>query len=197
MENHTFDPKGDIALIMRKRSYTSPEIETEGGPYQEVNDGNFCMLVSSKHLFLASSFFEEMLQAHFKEGQTLRSDGFLELPLPDDDPIAFCILLDIIHGHTRKVPRTVDMNMLADIAILVDKYQLQEVVEVFSDGWIKSLEPQVPTKSSEDLIVWLCISWVFGCADQFKKMTQILERESDSTVNAEGLPIPPGILGMC
>jgi hypothetical protein len=85
----------------------------------------------------------------------------LELPLPNDDPDAISILLDVIHGHT-KVPRKVDFELLIHISILVDKYQLQEVVEVFSDGWIQVLDQEVPASLTVDLIPWLYIFWVFG-----------------------------------
>jgi hypothetical protein len=81
----------------------------------------------------------------------------LELPLPDDDPDAISILLDVIHGHTRKVPRKVDFELLIHISILVDKYQLQEVVEVFFNGWIQALDQEVPASLTVDLIPWLCI----------------------------------------
>ncbi|RFU27529.1 hypothetical protein B7463_g8814, partial [Scytalidium lignicola] len=127
------------------------------------------MLVSSRHLILASTVFKAMLQDRFKEGRELRSKGFLELPLPDDDPATFSILLDIIHGRTRKVPRKVTFNELTVITILVDKYQLQEVVEPYSENWINRLRPKVLNYFNDDLTVWLSIFWVFGYDQQFKK----------------------------
>jgi hypothetical protein len=194
--DHVFDPNGDITLIMNCR----PEHDrtSEGGTPAEsgAEKLDVRMLVSSRHLILASSVFEAMLQDRFKEGQALRFTGYLELPLPDDDPVAFSTLLDIIHGHTRKVPRMVDFQLLAHIAILVDKYQLHEVVEVFSNMWIKALELEVPQSLTDDLIPWLCIFWVFENSDKFKHMTQIIERESDGTIGVEDLPIPPRVLGM-
>lgn len=204
MEDRTFDQNGDIALIMRSRledNQTSEStITTDSGTESTLVQGRarvyVRMLVSSKHLILSSSVFEAMLQDRFKEGQTLRSTGFLELPLPDDDPDAISILLDVIHGHTRKVPRKVDFELLIHISILVDKYQLHEVVEVFSDGWIQALDQEVPAGLTVDLIPWLSIFWVFGQSDKFKLMTRIMERECDGTTETEGLPIPPAVLGM-
>ena len=197
MEDRTFDPNGDITLIMR--SHLEDNQTSERTTTTESGTGStpmhVRMLVSSKHLILASSVFGAMLQDRFNEGQTLRSAGYLELPLPDDDPVAFSILLDVIHGHTRKVPRKIDFELLIQISILVDKYQLQEVVEVFSDGWIQALDQKVPESLTADLIHWLCIFWVFGQSDKFKLMTRIMERESDGTTWTEDLPIPPAILG--
>ncbi|OCK89655.1 uncharacterized protein K441DRAFT_734709 [Cenococcum geophilum 1.58] len=181
MEDRTFDPNGDITLIMRSHleDDQTSERTTTTESVIESTPMHVRMLVSSKHLVLASSVFGAMLQGRFNEGQTLRSAGYLELPLPDDDPVAFSILLDVIHGHTRKVPH---------------KYQLQEVVEVFSDGWVQALSREVPASLTADLIHWLCIFWVFGQSDKFKLMTRIMERESGGTIWTEDLPIPPAVL---
>ena len=62
--------------------------------------------------------------------------------------------------------------------------------------WINALEQEVPQSLTDDLIPQLYIFCVFENSDKFKHMTQIIERESDSTIGAEDLPIPPGVLGM-
>lgn len=81
------------------------------------------MRVSSKHMILASSVFEAMLQpGRFKEEIDLDSNGKAEIPLPDDDSEPFVILLDIIHGRPRKVPRVVNLHLLSGLAVLIDKY---------------------------------------------------------------------------
>jgi len=91
------------------------------------------MRVSSKHLILASPTFRSMLGPGFEEGQRLRIEGSTELALGDDDPDAFEILLNIIHGLTRKVPRSVTLDMLTKLAVLINYYQMHEAVELFSD----------------------------------------------------------------
>lgn len=52
----------------------------EGDAIKEVE-----MLVSAKHLMLASPVFYAMFKYNFLEGDTLRSTGRVEVPLPDDD----------------------------------------------------------------------------------------------------------------
>src|SRR3954466_2087820 len=86
--------------------------------------GETRMHVSSKHLTLASPVFHAMLKRSvFKEGIDLAAGGTVEIPLPDDNPAAFGILLWMIHGKFSQVQRKVDLKLLAKIAILVDKYQ--------------------------------------------------------------------------
>lgn len=89
------------------------------------------MLVSSKILLMVASpvFKAMLLQGNFREGRELQTTGKLSLPLPDDNPDAMRILMDIIHYRNRQVAKKLLFRMLVHIAILVDKYQLLEVVE--------------------------------------------------------------------
>jgi hypothetical protein len=159
-------------------------------------------LVSSRHMILASSVFKAMLQGDFREGLTLRATGELELPLPEDDPDTFRILLDIIHGHNRKLPRQVDLLVMVKLTILVDKYQMLERVEIFSDMWIDGLQCRknaLPKYLNHEVLVWLAISWVFNKADPFRQVTQILAMEGGADMGGELLqllPIPDRIISM-
>lgn len=127
MELQTFDPEGDLILILVQHSEdedTHPDGENDDalGSSDEIipiltddfassntlvqypicdpksePEKEIRMLVSSRHLMLASPVFKAMLQhSNFKEGDELHSTGSVEVPLPDDDPDAFKILLDII-----------------------------------------------------------------------------------------------------
>lgn len=52
----------------------------------------------------------------------------------------FLILMMILHGRTRAVPRKISSKRLSEMAVLVDYYECYEAVEVFSDMWIDALE---------------------------------------------------------
>ncbi len=101
------------------------------------------MLVSSKHLMLVSPVFKAMFSLNFREGVTLRSTGTAEIRL-DDDPSAFSILLYIIHCMTRKVPNEVSLEVLTTLSVLVDKYQMLEIVELHVRLWLPALENLLP-----------------------------------------------------
>ncbi|MCJ1462277.1 hypothetical protein MMC07_000877 [Pseudocyphellaria aurata] len=152
---------------------------------------------SSKHLTLASSVFKAMLSGKFKESIVLRSVGTLELPLPDDDPAALLILLNIIHGRTKEIPRQVDLHMLTQIAILVDKYRLQMVVGMASPNWMVRLKEEIVSSSMEALPRWILISWVFQYPTEFKLATERAEKEGAIGIGRSGdidLPIPHSIV---
>ena len=150
--------------------------------------------VSSKHLTLASPVFKTMLKVKYQEGLNLYSQGHAELPLPDDNPAAFLIILHLIHGQIRKVPRKIDLWMLTELAILVDKYELSETVEMMLDYWLQDLKSTIPLTLSNDLLPWICISWVFKKSDIFKKVTKTAQTESEGLLAANQLPIPESVL---
>lgn len=196
MKQLIFDPDGDVFLLLQKQMATDTDSESEDGSTKDAPAYDIRMQVSSKHLILASSVFKSMLQGHFVEGQTLRSTGSLDLPLPDDDPDAFTILLNVIHGRSSDVPQKVGLSLMIEIAILVDKYQLLEAVGLCSDRWIGPLESDFIPDDDEDMIAWLSIFWVFRNEYLFQFTTQMLLRGSRGIVNADNLPIPQALVGM-
>jgi hypothetical protein len=95
--------------------------------------------------------------------------------LPDDEPNAFAILLNIIHGLLSKAQRKVDIHLFARIAVLVDKYQMQEVSLLFSDIWFDDLKQQLPTEYNDDIVPWLTLCWVFRKLEQFTQITKLAQ----------------------
>lgn len=205
----TYDPDGDLVLVLSKDAAwedTDEEENSKESTEPEPRDSleknvltdeataareDVHMLVSSKHMSLASPVFKAMLQAsHFKEGRELAFAGKVEISLPDDDPDAFAILMCIIHGRTRSVPREIDLDLLLRISTLVDKYQLREVVEIISDRWISQLESEIPKELTDDLLPWLSIAWVFEKSSIFKETTRIAERQSKGRIGEDRDDIP-------
>ena len=158
------------------------------------------MVVSAKHMMLASPVFEAMLNGNFKEGRTLQSDSRVEVPLPDDDADTFRILLSIIHGRNRSVPRKIDLDRLVQVAVLADKYQMVEAVEAYSGAWIANLKSTIPAKLCGDLGRWICIAWVFGLAAEFSSTTKTLIQQSEEDVPdgfMDYVPLPKAVFGKC
>ena len=156
------------------------------------------MLVSSKTLMIASPVFKAMLQkGRFREGCDLES-GKAEVHL-DDDPAAFRILMNILHFNTRKVPRTVELQTMTNLAVLIDKYSVLEPVEVFVEHWITHLRGSMPTSLTNDLLSWICIGWVFRSTvpEVLANIVEVALRWSDGNFQSNGtqeLPIPECLL---
>lgn len=156
--------------------------------------------VSSSHLILASTMFRNMLCSDtYSEGQTLRSQGNLVLELPDD-PEDLAILMNIIHGKTRDVPRIVSLDLLANLANLINYYSVHEAVELFVETWLADLMRKTTRVNYDPKVTlrWLFISWVFQKKEEFEKMTRILILESNDRfqddIDYENIPIPASII---
>jgi hypothetical protein len=182
----------------------SPASSVSFGLWRQKQNTEVQMRVSSKHLILASPTFCTSLDSDtFPEGRTLQIEGSVVVPLPDEDPEAMTILMHIIHGLTSKVPRYVSLETLTKIAGVVNHRQMHDAVEFFSDTWIEKLKPTVnalPGSHTTEVLEWLFIVWVFQKEDEFRKVSQVLQRESDDTLEDEvdeGPPIPASIICKC
>ncbi|KAK8013462.1 hypothetical protein PG991_009055 [Apiospora marii] len=205
---HTSSPSGPpthpeiIELSLPSEStpgYTSPLTGTtpsEGTPVPAFDDNGtndkkdveVRMQVSSRHLILASTYFKKMLQGPWEESKSYAIEA------SEWDAAAMIILMDIIHGRSRKVPQLVSLDLLTKIAVMVDYYQCHEVVEMYADRWINSLSHNLPEKCDRDLILWIAVSWVFSQDDLFETVTNVAIGESDGLLPTLGLPIPQHIV---
>jgi hypothetical protein len=192
---HTFDPDGDLVLILSKPQKTTDTAnqkapENPTGPTKKkrkrgaathnallVEAEKVCTVVSSKHLILASPIFKVMLSGRFREGLRRNAAGQMEVDLPDDDHAVMTVVLNLIHGRNRLVPKQVDLEMLTRLATLVDKYQMIEAVESLSDVWIDNLlaKEKLPggngINQKQCIQRWIAVAWVFRREKEFSKIT--------------------------
>lgn len=150
---------------------------------------------SSKHLTFSSRYFKCNLRSGLLESETLHLKGHVEFRMGEQNKDAMLIILNIIHGRSREVPRAVDQDMLTELAVIVDYLDCLEVVEPFSDRWVENLRHDVPMTITNDLIQWLCISLVFRRRSEFKIITLAAIRLSRDAVQTLGLPIPESVVG--
>jgi hypothetical protein len=163
-------------------------------PAEPTGEPSVEMRVSSKHLMLASPQIKRMLKGDWKEASALRSQGHLCMEEAEWGAEALLILMNIIHGRTKSVPRHIALEMLAKMAVLVDYYECLEVVEVFSDMWIAHLKEELPKTYSRDVVLWICISSVFRQPEEFRAATSLALKYSRGPVQTMNLPISENII---
>lgn len=154
-------------------------------------------VVSSRHMMLASNFFHLLLGGNSEQAITLRSRGHVTISL-DADLDAMIVLLNIVHGASRKVPRQVSLDLLTKLAILVRGFSMLETVQFFSDTWIENfLRDGLPKSYNEDVLPLLFVFWVFDRSTEFRDMTRLAQRQTDEKFeeDAGDVPIPRSILG--
>ncbi|KAI1459938.1 hypothetical protein F4805DRAFT_472530 [Annulohypoxylon moriforme] len=109
------------------------ELEFDDEPIKVAPDVQ--LLLSSRHLILASDYFRRLLQGPWKEGTVIHSDGRRHISAEGWDEVALVIFMQVIHGYNRKVPRSLTVGMFAKIAVLVDYYQCHEAFMLWADLW--------------------------------------------------------------
>jgi hypothetical protein len=187
-EPDTVEFTPSIPVSKKKNSSPQPSI-ADATEHKEVQ---IHYRVSSRHLMTASPVFRRALTKDgFAESQRDEVDGLFHIQAEDWDPEAFLVILRIFHLRNKAVPRTVTLEMLAKIAVLVDYYECAEAIELFTDLWIHDLkQTTLPTTYCRDLVLWIWVSWVFDIVGQFKEATAVVVRKSVESIRTLDLPIP-------
>ncbi|KAK8103650.1 uncharacterized protein PG998_010683 [Apiospora kogelbergensis] len=144
--------------------------------------------LSSKHLTTASKYFKNSLK------DCKMVNGILTTHATGWDPDALLILMNIIHGRHRTVPRRIELERLAKIAVLVDYYGCHEVVDIFMSVWNACFKGKFPVEYNQKLVLWMAISWISSRANIFKMMTRNAIKCSKNTIQTMNLPIPEHII---
>jgi hypothetical protein len=151
--------------------------------------------VSSRHLALASPVFKSALTGGWKEG--VKTEGELQINSQGWDATALGIFLKAIHCQYRQVPRSLELEMLAKVAVIVDYYAAHEAMEILSPIWINKLRFWLSTTTCHNrtIALWICISWVFGDLSAFETATKVAIHHGRSNMTDFGLPIPDRVIG--
>lgn len=181
--------------VESQTAHELPPVDETQSSVDEGTGDEVRILVSSRHLCLASVVFSRMLHGPWAEGRS-QSIPLHEITANEWDTEALLIVLNIIHGRNRSVPRSISEEMLVKVAVIVDYYDCHEVTEFASDIWIQNANSSIPTSyDSSRCLIWLCISLVFSQADIFRHMTELIIMESSGPFETIGLPLPGSVLG--
>lgn len=152
-----------------------------------------CFKVSMKHLVLASPRAKKMFEGNYAEAQP-GTDGLRRWTFePIFDAKAFRIVMNAIHGHTRKMPRTMTLRRLAKISAIVDDLDCSQSLWFYAKTWLAELDTYM---DDDNFRRWMLISFVFDEPELFESATTFAIRRGDRPFDACGLPIRPKIIGM-
>ncbi|CAK7245308.1 MAG: hypothetical protein STHCBS139747_006884 [Sporothrix thermara] len=110
---------------------------------------------------------------------TEEADGRIHIVLEGLDADAVTTVLNIVHGRAGKdrVPKTVSLEALARIAVVVDRLKLHDAVEVYADRWVDAIGlPSITASSSpspRELALWIYIGYVFQRDAVFREATRL------------------------
>ncbi|KAK4153670.1 hypothetical protein C8A00DRAFT_15107 [Chaetomidium leptoderma] len=196
MCDYTMDPSGDVVLTLKTPN--APLAIWDAGDTEPTasttpSDGPVTFLVSSRHLILASPVLKAMLTGGWDEGAA--NNGQRQIRAEDWDAEALEIVMNVLHNHYRSVPKMVTLKLLAKIALIVDYYEVHEALQMMASMWIHALRKSLPNSFGTGVVLWTLVSWVFGDAAVFKRITKvaILRSRKDVEIPQE-LPIPLAVI---
>ncbi|EWZ80298.1 hypothetical protein NW765_011590 [Fusarium oxysporum] len=179
------DPEGDTLIILPVKP-ASTQSETQDPPIEKH------FLCSKKHLTLASRRAAKLFSSQFKEA-SVESDGLYHWKFEGIfNAEAFELVLKIIHGKTRDVPRNVKLDLLADIATIVDDLECHEAVAFFSTNWLFGWPvgwPSTEELRDKPLAQLILASFVFEHASLFQTYTKMAIRHNIDVISTYELPI--------
>jgi len=210
MYDYTLDPSGDAVLILEnpnapfaiwhgvsgdklRPSRASP-VPTEDQPAAIHEPVAF--LVSSRHLILASPVLKAALDGGWKESAPRETDNLREVRTEGWDVQAMVIFMSIIHHKWSQVPRDVDLELLAKIAVVADYYQTYEMAQFIGTLWVGRLRKPLPAVYGRELVLWICVSLTFRHHGAFRHATKIAVRDCRGDLETLELPILSAVVGM-
>ncbi|KAI1274618.1 hypothetical protein F5Y07DRAFT_213182 [Xylaria sp. FL0933] len=149
----------------------------------------YAFKVSSKHLVLASGYFKKMLEGPWKEAITIHEDGLRHCVLENFNEVAVAIVLRVIHGKVLGMSRNLPLELLLEVARVVDYLGCFEVMSFYTFTWVRHIESEIPTKSTVKLLHWICIAAIFRENEIFSRCTRTVMIESRTEIPSLGLPV--------
>ena len=144
---------------------------------------------SSKHLTLASQVFHARLSSSQPEGAALKAIGYAVMAIACSKVEALLIVLHALHSQTQQLPRQISLDVLRDIAILVDSYKLHNAVGAFLGHWISKLAHTIPNGGASELMSWSWISKISNNQLLRRATAELALRISSGPLSLQNLPM--------
>lgn len=166
--------------------------ETGQGPERSTEPRQYRFLVTSAILRRASPVFNRELDPNSPWKQlAIQPDGFRHKHLEGFDVHAFTHVLNIMHFHNKDLPKKIETEELAKVAVVVDYLQCSEAMAFVSKSWVDERMKFTDKTINRNLVLWLFISTVFSFSRIFRRVWPIIAKNSSGPVDTCGLPIGP------
>lgn len=157
-------------------------------------DERIVFKISSTVLANASPVWKKFIFPPFPKLPDAENETDVQLDFTEDDPDALLLLFRIAHLQFTKIPLTLKLDILLQVAVLCDQYDCVRLVSPWVEGWLED-KPGGDDYSSN----WLFIAWVFGRESVFEEVARHWVQEISIGDQLEDLmdegPLPPGMIG--
>jgi len=148
-------------------------------------------LVSSHQLCNNSPVFRNLVaQARHvlsqNEYRPQATKVFPELLLTGSHPIAFGIVLYVLHARPDQLPESVSFETLLEVAAVCEEYRCAAAMRPWDELWIRPWRKHALDPGYEN---WFFIAWVFGEQYVFRKLSKELIKNGVLKSGSIGLVI--------
>lgn len=186
------DPDGDTLIIL-------PPNQTFGSQ-NNIKNHRRHFKVFMKQLLIASTLAEAALQRPTQEGIRQIDSLFQWSFSTVFDPEAFNIVMSILHAQFSKVPDKVSLEMLSNIALVVQYLICGRSVHHFGKLWLTELDKDIDPDEDVEHDVTTCwrnlfVSETFGLKDRIEWVGRMAIFWCPNIYVCLKSPINPHILG--
>lgn len=134
-----------------------------------------------------------MLSGLWKETIDLATEGHIRFEIKKWNLQPFLIFLQVMHG--RPEPKSLDVDTITEVALLVDYYQCLAEFRRAMRAWLKEVKKTLsPSYETYMKCLWVC--WQLRRSSDFRHFSNLAVYFADDLIEGEGLPFHPVVLGM-
>ncbi|KAJ5751459.1 uncharacterized protein N7511_008424 [Penicillium nucicola] len=146
------------------------EIAETGDVFLVTGPEKLKLRVESLILKATSKPFAAMLGPNWTRGREQpSSEKPVEILLPEDNAVSLKYICAVTHSRSQMIPKDVSAQDILDIAILADKYDFFDALEMASRSWL-----QVCEKNEAGNMALMAAAFVFGNAQSFRQTSKAL-----------------------
>ncbi|KAG4284799.1 hypothetical protein FPRO04_05181 [Fusarium proliferatum] len=120
--------------------------------------------VDSNALCRASKVFRAMLRGHFSDSKPANDLHRWEVKLPENDPEAFVVLMDVVHANFDHAPLNLKPQELYNICVLTNKYDMTKTLRPMATAWYERLKSMCQRSNKMQAYSKnLFVAWELGC----------------------------------
>lgn len=131
--------------------------------------------VSTTILKLASRYFDRLFYGHMAEAQPFANTKTVVVDLDGDEPSAVEVILRVLHHQMQGCSINFDMELLANIALHADKYDVSAVLEPWITRWLDALQPT--GNDPIDIGLFLLATYRVGAISRYQMASSLASRE--------------------
>ncbi|KAG5982666.1 hypothetical protein E4U55_001548 [Claviceps digitariae] len=144
--------------------------------------------VDSKVLCRNSPVFSRMLTGPFLESRRRHHSPAWTVTLPDDNPHALLILMDIIHNEWKHASSEPELDTLCHVLSLADKYDMAKTLRSVASAWLEHAKRET-ADSLDGKEAYLYVAYELGDAELFNQIA--IRIASEYTVDEAGKLLAP------